>query len=98
MDVLAIILAAEQGSSGEIPLWAQYGILGLIIVGFITRQLVPGWMYSDLRTENESLKAENKDLVRQLLDVQKTALPALQSAASIMDDAMDELRSRRRAS
>lgn len=83
-------------AAGEIPLWAQYGVLGLIILGFIMKQLVPGWLYSDVKAEAKELRTENQRLVQLVLDTQTKTIPALEAATKAVDEAMAELQARRR--
>lgn len=78
-----------------LPPWAQWGILGAVILGMITKQLVPGWLYQDKLTELKLLKDENARLVQLALDTQKATLPAMQASTSAVDKAMEEIRALR---
>lgn len=80
------IIAAEDAA---LPDWAQYGILGLVIIALVvTRQLVPGWVYAETKAEVIELRAENKELVQQVIDSNAQAIPALREAASAIDKAL----------
>lgn len=43
--------------------WAQAGVLGLVVVGFITGQIVPGWLFKNERAERERLSKVSEDKV-----------------------------------
>lgn len=79
-----------------LPPWASWGVLGLVILGFVTKQLVPGWLYADLRTENKEQKAEITRLVNLALETQKATLPAIEASTSAVTEALSEIRSFRR--
>lgn len=83
---------ADQTGGGELPVWVQWGVLGVVIAGFVTRQLVPGWLYGDIKAENKELKDENRRLVTLVLDTQHETIPALGAAAKVTEDAMSEIR------
>jgi Tfp pilus assembly protein PilN len=84
------LLAA--GDSGNLPDWAEWGVLGLVILGFVLRQLVPGWLYADVKVENQELRKENKEMVELVLSTQQSAIPALQEATKAVNEAMIEIR------
>lgn len=94
MQVSQIVAA----TSTDLPNWAQWGILGLIILGFVVKQLVPGWLYADVKAENQQLREENKELVKLMFETQKATIPALQEAANAVNETMSELRILRRKS
>lgn len=84
-------------ATGDLPIWAQWGVLGLVIAGFVTRQLVPGWLYTDTKAENTELRKENKELIELVLSTQRDAIPALQEATKAVNEAMTEIRVLRQA-
>lgn len=88
------LLASE--TAPVLPPWASWGVLGLVITGFVTKQLVPGWLYGDLKTENRELKAENTRLVALALETQKATLPAIEASTLAVSEALTEIRSYRR--
>lgn len=93
--VIAITGVVAQTASSEFPSWATWGVLGLVVAGFVTKQLVPGWMYADLKSENKDLRLENARLVQLTLDTQAATLPAIEASTSAVSDALTELRSLR---
>jgi hypothetical protein len=86
-----------QEVSPVLPPWASWGVLGLVIAGFATKQLVPGWLYTDLKTENKELKADNNRLVDLALETQKATLPAIEASTTAVVEALAEIRSIRRS-
>jgi hypothetical protein len=94
-SIPAGVLAQETAPA--LPPWASWGVLGLVIAGIITRQLVPGWSYNDLKTENKDLKAENNRLVSLALETQKATLPAIEASTIAVAEALHEIRSFRRS-
>lgn len=90
------VIAQEATDAVELPNWASWGVLGLVILGFVTKQLVPGWLYGDIKAENKELKAENNRLVNLALDTQKATLPAIEASTLAVGEALAEIRSHRR--
>lgn len=86
-----------QEVAPTLPPWASWGVLGLVIAGFVTKQLVPGWLYADLKTENKELKADNSRLVALALETQKATLPAIEASTTAVTEALAEIRSSRRS-
>lgn len=93
---MVIISLSVFAAEADLPAWAQWGVLGLVILGFVTRQIVPGWLYTDVKAENQVLRQENKDLVQLVLETQKSTIPALEEASKAVNEAMTELRYLRR--
>ena len=90
-SVIGGVLAAEEA----LPGWAQYGILGIVIIALVvTKQLVAGWVYAEVKEENEELKKENKELVKTIIENQAVFVPALAKATETIDKAMAELHRR----
>lgn len=97
------ILAQEATGEG-LPDWANYGILGLLIVGLVfSRALVPGNTHREIvaklelqlveaKTETKEARAEIKTLTTQMLETQAPALQALQAATQVMDQAIPLIR------
>lgn len=99
---IALLIASAAGSgiigqeaAPALPPWATWGVLGLVIAGFVTKQLVPGWMYSDLKTEIKEVRADNTRLVELNFDTQKATLPAIEASTSVVSEAIAEIRSRK---
>lgn len=99
--LLALVFGVPMGVLAEetvpaLPPWATWGVLGLVIAGFVTRQLVPGWLWSDQREEIKELKAENTRLVNLALETQKATLPAIQASTAAVTEALGEIRASRK--
>ena len=89
MTLVASTAGLVAVEDAGLPDWAQYGILGLVIIALVvTRQLVPGWVYAETKAEVIELRAENKELVQQVIDTNAQAIPALREAASAIDKAL----------
>lgn len=87
------IFAAETDG---LPAWAQV-LLGIaLFIGVITKQLVPGWMYQDLKAENQQLRQDVKDGVKRELETQPKVIAAMEAHSKTLDDAMTEIRLLRR--
>lgn len=94
-----LILASEASGSVDLPSWLEWGVLGIVVVAIVlTKQLVPGWIYAELKEENKELKIENKELVDRLLSLSETALPAIKESNTVVAEAMREIRSIRDSS
>lgn len=74
-----------QTASPDAQSWldlVQYGILGLVVIGFLTGKIVPGWVHNRVAAERDAAlkkvdeqSAEIRSLVMPLLaEVTKTAL------------------------
>lgn len=94
IEIIGVVVFGDD-TTQTIPAWAQYGILGLIIVGFLTKQLVMGWLYQDVKAERDLLKTENKGLVQLVLDTQQATIPALQASTVAVNEALTEIKRRR---
>ncbi len=90
-SALGVVAGAGAGADPTaLPGWAQFGILGVIILALVvTKQLVAGWVYVEVKTERDNLKLENKELIQQLISTQRETLPVMQSATSAIEDAME---------
>jgi hypothetical protein len=92
-SLVASLLGSILGATEALPPWAQYGIVGLVGgMLIVTKQLVPGWVYQEVRTERDELKADNKVLVHQLIEAQTTTIPVLQASTRAVEDAMALIR------
>jgi hypothetical protein len=87
---------AQTSEAPSLPPWATWGVLGLVITGFVTKQLVPGWLYADIKTENKEQKVEINRLVDLALETQKATLPAIQASTSAVGEALAEIRTYRK--
>lgn len=88
------VVAAAEGDG--LPGWAQIVIAIILFLGIATKQLVPGWVYNDMRSRLDSTEAENKRLTQTLLDSQPKTIAALEASTRMVDQAMAELRVLRR--
>lgn len=60
----------------------SYGLGGILVILFLTKQMVPGWIYRNLQKENENLNAQ----VKRLQDVhEEKVLPALYKYNEVLD-------------
>lgn len=82
----ALFIAAEEA----LPGWAQYGILGLIIIALVvTKQLVPGWVHADTIAELKEVKAENKQLVQTIIDDKAVTGAALIKSSEMLERTLE---------
>ena len=84
------MLAAEESvSSGSIGDFLQYGVLGLVVIGFITGWIVPGHSAKAMAAENTRLSGliEGKlfPMLEQYATTMEKAAIALEKAAEAMD-------------
>jgi hypothetical protein len=94
----AIAVLADQADG--MPSWAQYGLLGLALVGLLyTKVIVAGWTYQELKVqladtkqELKEVRIENKELTQQIIQGQQIALPALQTSGQVISDALPILK------
>lgn len=90
--------AAIAAANGDgLPGWAQVVLSLAAVLAVATKQLVPGWIYSEQRTRLETTEAENKRLTQTLLETQPKTIAALEASSRTVDEAMAELRVLRRA-
>jgi hypothetical protein len=60
---VAPVLAVATFADEQLPAWAQWGILGLIIISLVvTRQIVPGWTYDALVKQRDASEARCLEL------------------------------------
>lgn len=74
--------APSEVVTGVLPGWAELGIAGLLFSAFVSKLIVAGWQYNDLRTELRESRASESRLVQQVLDGQRETLPALQASTA----------------
>lgn len=85
-------LAVVLGATTDLPPWANYGLLGALIVAILTRQFVPGWVHRDVVLERDALKQELGRMVDKVLTVSESAVPALRESTSVVNQAIEEIR------
>ena len=86
-----------QTAAPELPNWVNWGVLGLVILALVTKQLVPGPIYKEAKDELRELKVENKELTKTVLETQGGVLPVLENATSAIREALTEIRILRKA-
>lgn len=76
------LIAADAATGDPWALLLQYGVLGVVVVGFITGWIVPGPQAKQLLEENRRLQAliENK-----LLPMSETYAATLEKSAIVME-------------
>lgn len=72
--------------------WVQWGVLGVILVAIVVGQLVPGYLYKELKGERDQLQTENKELFDRLLLMQESVVPALTASTEAVSQANEELK------
>lgn len=75
-------VAEVASAQGDVGSFLQYGVLGLVVVGFVTGWIVPGYHAKNLTQENARLTALFEERVIPLLEQSSTALDR---AAQAMD-------------
>ena len=84
----ALQLADQQGSSPSIESFLQYGVLGLVVIGFLTGWIVPGPTAKQLLSENQRLQALVETVIpvtATYSDTMKQSNSALEKAAQVME-------------
>lgn len=91
MYELAILFAQASGGDSSGQSWtdfASYGALGLVVLGFLFRKIVPGWIYDQVVEDLQKERANN-----QLLEetIKERVIPALLKSTDVMDRVLDLL-------
>lgn len=94
--VLAQILA--QAGSPDAQSWldlVQYGILGLVVLGFLTGRIVPGWVHKTDVAERDQAEARKAELHAEIRELNKLfreqVIPALVRTTDTLARATDVL-------
>ena len=91
----ALDQADPASSSGSIETFLQYGVLGLVVVGFLTGWIVPGPQAKQLLAENQRLTALLEEKVIPLSSTYSATMErsnaALEKAASAMEAMIDHM-------
>lgn len=102
--IATVLWVLADGSAGdEWRFWAQYGVLGLVVLGFITRRIVSGLEVLErdkihegrllqLQTENNQLRADNAKMFERIVATLQLVPPALEASTKTMDEALVEIR------
>ena len=80
--------ATEAATSGGWEPFLQYGVLGLVVVGFITGWIVPGYQAKQLLAENARLTRLIEDKV---LPMAETNAVTLDRAATALERAAEAI-------
>jgi hypothetical protein len=85
LRVLALALAASvvaqaTGVPTDVAAWLQYGVTGLVVLGFFTGKIRRGADYDQVQAENRRLRAVMEDRV----------LPALIRSNEVLGRAADK--------
>lgn len=96
MYELAILFAQASGGDTSGQNWtdfASYGALGLVVLGFLFRKIVPGWIYEQVTEDLQRERANN-----QLLEetIKERVIPALLKSTDVMDRVLDLLEQQER--
>lgn len=75
---LAAVIADAAG--GGLPAWTDWGIPGLVIAGFLTRQIVVGAELKEAKDDLKESRAETVRLTQLVLDTQAAVIPAISAA------------------
>ena len=95
--------AAADGTAPQSPLdyFLQYGVLGLVLIGFVTGWIVPGYQAKQLLEENKRLTALVEGKVFPMLETTGTTLDkassAMEKATTAFERALDRAESPRGA-
>lgn len=79
--VVVLAAAAEPGWENL----AQYGVLGLVVLGFVLGKIVPGYIYERKVLEADAERAENRRLEETM---KEKVIPALVRSADVMADVL----------
>lgn len=91
MYELAILLAQASGGDAGGTNWtdlASYGVLGLVVLGFLFRKIVPGWIYDQVQ---DQLKHEREN--SQVLEdtIKERVIPSVLKSTDVMVRVLDLL-------
>ena len=99
----ALSIADSTGSSPSIESFLQYGVLGLVVIGFLTGWIVPGPQAKQLISENQRLTALlEKEVIPMsatfaaTMDRSNSALEKAALAMEAIKEHLDDPPSRRR--
>lgn len=60
---LAVLVAAGEVGGASTEDWIQRGVLGLVVLGFVSGQIVPGWLYRSEKAERDRLTKVSEEKV-----------------------------------
>lgn len=79
------LLATETTSAPDWQNFAQYGVLGLVVLAFIFGKIVPGYVYERRVTEHYAAMEQNKQLEE---TIRERILPALIKSSDVMTETL----------
>lgn len=88
--VLALVLAQVDEPSILAPL-LNYGVVGLFLVGMLLGQVIPGWLYKQVRADLAEQRAANVALRAQMDD---KVIPMLNDMGTVLRDALQVVNAR----
>lgn len=85
------VVLAQTAEPNDWTSLAQYGVLGLVVLGFILGKIVPGYVY-----ERRLEEAERKDeeIQRLRVSIEERVIPALIKSTEALADAASLLEDR----
>lgn len=89
VGTIAYLFAAE---SDGLPGWAQVCIALGVALSIATKQLVPGWVYEDLKARVIQLEKDKSELITSQLTTLPAATAALSASAEANQKSLDEIR------
>ncbi len=94
----ALIAQAPSDPTGGL---LSYGVLGLLVVAFLVGQIVPGYLYKRVETENDRLRRIIDDKVYPTIEgstsVTREAQETMREVIRVLAEMEDRPRPRRRA-
>lgn len=85
------MLVLAQATPDSLAEWLQWGVLGLVIVAFLIGQLIPGYLYQQMKAERDQLQEKNDELTERLLEMQEQVVPALIASTDAVSAASTEM-------
>jgi hypothetical protein len=83
----AVQVAESTGSTGSVGDFVQYGVLGLVVIGFLTGWIVPGPTAKQLLSENQRLSA----LVEKVIPVAVTYAATMEKSNAALEKAAEAI-------
>jgi hypothetical protein len=80
LALVGTVVAQATGVPTDVAAWLQYGVIGLVVLGFLTGKVRRGADYDQVQAENARLRAVMEDRV----------LPALIRSNEVLGRAADK--------
>lgn len=71
----------------------NYGVVGLFLVGMLLGQVIPGWLYRQMRAERDQARAETAEL---RIRMDEKVVPMMQETGQVLREAIRALDARAR--